>query len=276
MEVVHMKKVMLACVALVATAAVATPALASKSAPPVKTAGVLTVGLSLPSPGFQVGTIRGTDVLHPKGMEIELAQDIAKKLGLKSVKFFNVSNFPNIYSPAPKPYDLALAEVTITPARAKVVSFSTPYYDANQGVLIKKGLSPQPKSIADLKKLTLCAQTGTTGADFIKTKIRPTKAALYPQTTTVMYQQVQSGRCDAAVYDAPILGGQKAQTPNAYGPIVGQIKTNEQYGIVFEKSQTALRTQVNAVIKGLVADGTVSKLAKKYLTTDVSKLPIFK
>ena len=45
-------------------------------------------------------------------------------------------------------YDFALAEVTITPARAKAVAFSIPYYNANQGVLIRKGLSPQPKSIA--------------------------------------------------------------------------------------------------------------------------------
>jgi polar amino acid transport system substrate-binding protein len=272
-----MKRVILACAAIAASAALAVPALAAThAAPPVKTAGTLTVGLSLPSPGFQTGTIRGTDVSNPKGMEVEMARDIAAKLGLKTVKFYNVANFANIYSAAPKPYDFSLAEVTITAARAKVVSFSVPYYDANQGVLIRKGLSPQPKSIADLKNLTLCAQIGTTGADFIKTKIRPTKTALFPQLTTVMFQQVQTSRCDAAIFDAPILGGQVATNPKAYGPIIGQIKTNEQYGIVFTKSQTALRAQVNTVLKGMIKDGTISKLAKKYLTTDVSKLPIFK
>ena len=128
--------------------------------------------------------MRGTNVLNPKGMEVEMGQLIAAKLGLKTVKFYNVSNFSNIYSSAPKPYDFALAEVTITPARAKAVAFSVPYYNANQGVLIRKGLSPVPTSIADLRNLVLCAQTGTTGADFIKSKIRPTKTALFPSTTT--------------------------------------------------------------------------------------------
>jgi polar amino acid transport system substrate-binding protein len=270
------KRVILACAALAASAAIAVPAGATQSAdPPLKTPGTLVVGLSLPSPGFQTGTVRGTNVTSPKGMEVEMGQLIAKKLGVKTVKFYNVTNFSNIYSPAPKPYDFALAEVTITPARAKAVAFSVPYYNANQGVLIKKGLSPTPKSIADLRNLVLCAQTGTTGADYIKTKIRPTKQALYPSTTTIMYQQVQSGRCDASVYDAPILGGQRAQKPTAYGPIVGQIKTGEQYGIVFEKGSKLL-PQVNAILKGWQADGTISRLAKKYLTTDVSKLPIFK
>jgi polar amino acid transport system substrate-binding protein len=269
------KRFILACAALAATAAIATPALAGSSAAPTKTPGVLTVGLSLPSPGFQTGTVRGTNVLNAKGMEVQMGLEIAAKLGIKTVKFYNVSNFSNIYNSAPKPYDFALAEVTITPARAKAVAFSVPYYNANQGVLIRKGLSPQPKSIADLRKLVLCAQTGTTGADYIKSKIRPTKTPFYPSTTTIMYQQVQSGRCDASVYDAPILGGQKATQPNAYGPIVGQIKTGEQYGIVFEKGSKLL-PQVNTILKGWKADGTISKLAKKYLTTDVSKLPIFK
>lgn len=272
-----MKRIILAAAALAASAAIATPALASQTAaPPTKTAGTLTVGLDLPSPGFQVGPYSGTKVTNPKGMEVELSKDIAGKLGLKTVDWFNVTNFSNIYSPAPKPYDFAIAEVTITPARAKNVAFSVPYYNANQGILIRKGLSPQPKSIADLKKLQLCAQIGTTGADYITSKIHPTKAPLLPQVVTTMFQQVESGRCDAAIFDGPILGGQKATKPSAYGPIVGQIETHEQYGIVFEKSQTALRAAVNKALKALIADGTVSKLAKKYLTTDVSKLPIFK
>jgi polar amino acid transport system substrate-binding protein len=270
------KRVILACAALAASAVIAAPALASTTAdPPVKTAGQLTVGLSLPSPGFQTGTVRGTNVLNPKGMEVEMAQMIAAKLGLKTVKFYNVSNFSNIYNSAPKPYDFALAEVTITPARAKAVAFSVSYYNANQGVLIRKGLSPEPKSIADLKNLVMCAQTGTTGADFIRSKIRPTKTPLFPQLTATMFQQVQSGRCDASVFDAPILGGQKATKPTAYGPIVGQIKTGEQYGIVFEQGSKLL-PQVNAILKAWKTDGTISRLAKKYLTTDVSKLPILK
>jgi ABC-type amino acid transport substrate-binding protein len=272
-----MKRTVLAAAALAAVAALSAPAFASQRAtPPTQKPGVLTVGLDLPSPGFQVGPYSGTKVTNPKGMEVELSQDIAKRLGLKSVTWFNVTNFSNIYSPAPKPYDFAIAEVTITPARAKNVAFSLPYYNANQGVMIRKGLTAQPKSLADLKTLQLCAQIGTTGADFIKAKIRPTKPGLFPQVVTTMFQQLQGGRCDAAIFDGPILGGEKATHPKAYGPIVGQIETHEQYGIVFEKSQTALRAAVNKALKSLIADGTVSKLAKKYLTTDVSKLPIFK
>ena len=36
-------------------------------------------------------------------------------------------------------FDVALSQVTITKDRAKVVSFTTPYFNSDQGVLVKKG-----------------------------------------------------------------------------------------------------------------------------------------
>ena len=62
----YVKRVTLALAALAVSALLATPALASKAADPsVKKAGQLMIGLSLPSPGFQTGTFRGTDVQNP-------------------------------------------------------------------------------------------------------------------------------------------------------------------------------------------------------------------
>lgn len=234
---------------------------------------MLTVGLSLPMPGFQTGAVRGTNVLHPHGMEIELARDIAAKLGLARVRFYNVADFHDVYSPAPKPYDLALAEVVITPARTRNVSFSAPYYAANQGVLLRAGLSARPQTIADLRKLRLCAETDTRGAELIRTSIRPHAFPQYAQTPDALLQLLKVRRCDAAIYDAPLLAGQKAKKPRAYGPIVGQIETHQSYGIVFAKG-SPLRAPVNAALRELIGDGTVSALARRFLITDVSRLPI--
>ena len=140
-----------------------------------------------------------------------------------------------MYLPGPKKWDFGLAEMTITAERKKNIDFSVSYINANQGVMIRKGLSPVPKSLADLKNIVLCAQIGTTGAAYIKDRVQPNKKALYPQTTTIMYQQLKSKRCDAALYDAPILGAQRFLEPKAYGPIIAQIITNEQYGAAFQK-----------------------------------------
>ncbi len=211
-------------------------------------------------------------------MEVELSKDIAQKLGLKTVNWFNVTNFSNIYSPAPKPYDFAIAEVTITPARAKNVAFSVPYYNANQGILIRKGLTPQPKSIADLQKLQLCAQIGTTGADYITSKIHPTKAPLLPaDDDDRCSSRCESGRCDAAIFD-----GADPRRPE--GDEAERLRPDRRpdrdrtssTASSSRRASTLLTAASTTALKGLIADGTVSKLAKKYLTTDVSKLPIFK
>jgi polar amino acid transport system substrate-binding protein len=246
----------------------------SHAAPPTIKADTLIVGLTPPAVGFQVGTPKGTKVINPKGMEVELAKDIAKKLGLSKIEWYNQSSFPKSYAPGPKPYDLYFGEETITPERSKNVDFSIPYIQADQGALARKGLTPLPKSIADLKKLTLCAQAGTTGAAYIKTQIKPGKA-LYPSSTAIMFQQLISKQCDVSIYDVPILGAESGSKPGKYGPLAGRIVTHENYGIVFQKG-SKLRAVVNPILKGLLSDGTVGKLQKQWLAADFSKLPIFK
>ena len=204
-----------------------------------------------------------------------MAKAIAKKLGLKKIVFVK-NNFQNMYLPGPKKWDFGLAEMTITAERKKNIDFSVPYINANQGVMVSKKTCDHCRSRSPTSRTsTLCAQIGTTGAAFIKDKIKPTKTALYPQNTTIMYQQLKSGRCDAAVYDSPILGAQRGLEPKAYGPIVGQMVTNEQYGAAFQKGDP-IRPAVNKALKALIADGTIGKLSKKYLTFDASKLPVFK
>jgi polar amino acid transport system substrate-binding protein len=227
-----------------------------------------------PAPGFEVGTFKGTTVINPKGMEVDLGLAIAKKLGIPKVQWYYLSSFPKSYAPGPKPYDMYFGQETITPERSKNVDFSSPYIEADQGVMVRKGLSPLPKSIADLKQLTLCAQAGTTGAAYIKAHIKPTKA-LYPSTTAIMFQQLISKQCDVAIYDIPILGSEAASKPGKYGPIVGRLVTHEQYGIVFQKG-SKLRAVVNPVLKALIKDGTVGKLTKKWLTVNFADLPSFK
>ena len=262
--------------ALLVVAAMTTNAFARRqAAPPTLKPGVLTVGLSLQVPGFQIGTIKGGNkIVNAKGMEPELAKAIAKKLGIATVVFTN-NDFKTMYAPGPKKWDFGFAEMTITAERKKNIDFSTPYLQADQSLMVRKGLSPLPKNKADVAKLTLCAQSGTTGSDFIKDVIKPSKTALYPNSTEQMYTLLKNGKCDGALYDGPINGLEKKAKPGAYGPIVARFITNELYGAPFAKG-SKLKPAVDKALKELIADGTVSKLAKKYLNFDASSIPVFK
>jgi ABC-type amino acid transport substrate-binding protein len=200
---------------------------------PTKKAGKLIVGFDVPAPGFWNGRATGTTIKNPSGFEYALS----------------------------------------TPQRAKVVTFSTSYFDANQGVLIRKGLA-HPKSIADLKKLQLCAQSTTTGLSYIQHKLRPAKKPLvYSPSSTAAFDAVESGKCDALILDVPIVVSQSKKKPGAYGGVVGQIVTHEGYGAVMDHG-SKLKPDIDNAIKALKANGTINKLQKKWLP--FTRVPILK
>jgi polar amino acid transport system substrate-binding protein len=236
------------------------------------TPGTLTVGFDVPAPGFWNGRVTGTTIKNPTGFEASLAQAIAKQLGDSKVVFTRAP-FGGLFSPAPKHYDFALEEVTITTSRAKVVGFSSSYFDANQGVLIRKGLA-KPTSVAALKSLQLCAQSNTTGLSYIQHTIRPKKQALvYSASSSAAFDAVEAGKCDALILDVPIVVSQSQQKKGAYGGVVGQIVTHEGYGAVFTKG-SKLIPSVNKAIAALRADGTIDKLQKQWLP--FTRVPVLK
>jgi ABC-type amino acid transport substrate-binding protein len=256
---------------LVAVAAlVAVPA--ATAAPPTLQAGKLIVAFGDPAPGFAAGTVRGNTVTNARGYEVDLAKAIAAKLKLTPVWIYSPWN--SLFAPGTKKFDIAFEEATITAQRKKTVDFTSSYLNANQGVLLSKS-ADVPSSIADLKGMQTCAQTNTTGLDWILTKLKPSSKPLTFPTTTAAYQAVQVGRCDAFILDVPLVSLERKARPTKYGPVAGQIVTHEQYGGVLQKS-SKLTPQINAVLKTLSSNGTIGKLQKKWFNLDFSKIPTLK
>jgi polar amino acid transport system substrate-binding protein len=258
---------------LAVAALVAVPAAsAGRAAPPTLQSGKLIVAFGDPAPGFASGTVRGNTVTNPRGYEVDLAKAIASKLGLTPQWMFSPWN--SLFAPGTKKFDISFQEATITSQRKRTVDFTTSYLNANQGVLISKQTTP-PKTIADLKQLQTCAQTNTTGLDWINTQLHPAKKPQTFPTTTAAYQAVQINRCQALILDVPLVSLQKKQKPAAYGPVAGQVVTHEQYGAVLQKGSKLLAV-VNTTMKGLISDGTLGKLQKKWFNIDFSKVPVLK
>ncbi len=260
---------LLALAALAATAA----AQARPTAPPTLKAGTLTVAFGDSAVNFAAGSVRGAKIINPKGYEVDLSKAIAAQLGLRKIDWI-YSPWAKLFAPGTKGFDISFQEATITAQRKRTVDFTTSYFDANQGVLLSKK-APVPHSIADLKALQTCAQTTTTGLDWIKQKLHPAKAPLIYQSTSAAFTAVSVNRCQALILDTPIVASEKKARPNSYGPVAGQIVTHEQYGGVLQKG-SKLTPSVNAAIKKLWANGTIAKLQKKWFAIDFSKVPTLK
>ena len=255
-------------VVLAAVALAARPA----ASPPVMTQGKLVVGFGDPAVNFANGKIRGSSYINPKGYEVDLAAAVAKGLHLTPVYVY--TPWAKLFAPGHKSFDISFQEATITAQRAKTVDFTSSYFDANQGVLLSK-TAPTPHSLADLKKLQTCAQTDTTGLDYIQQKLHPDKSPLIYQSTAAAFVAVQIGRCQALVLDTPIFASEKKARPSRYGIVGGQIITHEQYGAVLQKG-SKLTPLIDAQIKKLWANGTIAKLQKKWFNVDFSKIPVLK
>jgi polar amino acid transport system substrate-binding protein len=234
--------------------------------------GELTVGVSLPSEGFQVGVVKGSTVLMARGLEIDLARELSKRLGLSRTRFVQ-SDFDRLLSGGVKPWDLSIAEITITPARRRLVDFSIPYMRVDQGVLLAQTVDPIPRTIAALRPLQLCALAGSTGADLVRTTIRPTVPMRSERTVPRLMLDLQTGACQAVVYDAPALGTLKERAPLRFGPFAGVIRTGEEYGIALPIG-SPLVSRVDNALASMLSDGTIAELQRKWLSGALNRLPV--
>jgi polar amino acid transport system substrate-binding protein len=259
---------------LVAVGLLASAVAVSAAGPPTKTEGVLVVGVNLGEPGFQVGAVQGTKVVLARGFEIDLARVLAKRLAIAQVQFVHEPVFSRLYARGDKAWDMALAQVTITAGRRANVDFSTPYLTAEQGVLLAEG-APEPKSLADLRALQLCAQRGTTSVTAITSTIRPALKPILFDKQEGLLDALYQRRCQAVIDDVPILAALRRQAPDRYGRLVARLGGTESYGVVVPKG-SPLRALLDRALAQLKQDGTIVTLEKRWLGADVAKLTVLR
>lgn len=282
--VMAMSMLLAACSGSTASPASSVAASCVKEKLAVKTAGKLTLSTDNPaySPWFQGGNEGATvwtgdfnnDPSKGQGYEGAVAYAVAKKLGFAANEVVWIqSAFDQSFAPGVKDFDLFLNQVSIKPARAEAIDFSTGYYDVAQGVVTIEG-SPiaGATSIADLKTARLGAQIGTTSLDAINNIIKPDTAPAVFNTNDEAVAALSGGIIDGIVTDVPTAFYMRdAQLTG--GIIVGQLPSasgaQEQFGIVMEKG-SALTACVSSAVEALKADGTLASLLKLWIADKAS------
>jgi polar amino acid transport system substrate-binding protein len=264
-----------AALAAVAAAAVAAPTTTSASCPTV-TDGQLTIGTDNPAfpPWFGGGTKTSkwkiNDPATGQGYESAVAYAIAKKLGYdKSKVKWTYVPFNKSFAPGPKSFDFDINQISITPARAKVVSFSRPYYDVNQAIVVNKGTKiAAVRRIKGLASYKLGAQLGTTSYAFIKDRIKPSQQPAVFNSNAAAVLALKNKQIDGLVVDLPTAFYVTAvQVPN--GKILGQFEnrgttSTDHFGVVLAKGNP-LTACVNRAITSLRLRGTLKRLQQLWL-----------
>jgi polar amino acid transport system substrate-binding protein len=235
---------------------------------PVK-ADTLSVVTSLPGPGFWESSDSDPTKLK-SGYEYDIAKCMQSMFGLKNFSVRNVS-FDAIVAGTVTNYDLALSQISITPPRAKVVSFSSSYFTSQQGILMKAGKSIS--TLAEAKKLNWGVQTSTTAVDLLK-NIGVTNPHSY-QDLASAYTALEAGQVDAVLIDTAINLGEAARS-NGKLHVVAQFNQPggpDHYGAILPKGSANV-APVNAVFAALNASGQLKALSDKDLTADPGTIPV--
>jgi ABC-type amino acid transport substrate-binding protein len=238
--------------------------------PVTKQRGELVVALSLPRTGFAVGAVRGADVVVARGLEADVARALGRRLGLRP-RFVQVGDAGRLLASGAKRWDVAMAQLLPTPARRRAVDFSAPYARTDQIVLLARGLG-KPRSLAGLQQLQLCAQRGTRGVATIASRIRPALPPLLARDLETLLRRVQTGACDAAVGEVGDLGPAIAAERGRFGAVAGRLATGA-YAIALEH-RSPLKPSIDRALRGLSADGTLRRLAKKWLGVDLPRVRV--
>ena len=247
--------------ALCAALALSVAATASAAAPDLglKNDGELSVGSDVPYAPFEFYSPPGSDTIV--GFDVDLVKAVARTFGVSKVTFKRQAFDTIFLAVAQKRFDLAASSISITPARAKTVLFSAPYFTANQSLMVRRG--SDIKTTRDLAGKTLGAQTGTTGADLAKT-FKPSEVKTY-QLIDDAFSALQAGRVDAVINDFAISAYATKSKKNLV--VVQQIRTKEGYGLAFPKGSEALRNAFNRGLVTIKRNGTYDRIYKRWFGT---------
>lgn len=220
--------------------------------------GVLRVGSSFGSPPF--GRI-DPDTKKPAGFEVDLSAEIAKRLGLK-VEPVTTSVDRLVKRSIPRgDLDVGIGEVPIEEARARVIDFTIPYFQADLALVVNVEKTPDVKSIDDLRDRIVGAQERTAAevcAGFLVQlagvrEVKPSDAPL---------QDLLAGKVNVVVSDHP--ASQSFVSENPALRIVQVIETRKQYGMVVSKKKPDLRVAIDGALTTMMNDGSYAGIYERW------------
>jgi len=202
-----------------------------------------------------------------KGFESAVAYAIAKQLGFTPAEVkWTVEPFNSSYAPGPKKFDFDVNQISISPARAKRVDFSRPYYTAPQAVVaLTRSDAAKATSLADLKSTKLGVQIGTTSLDATTQTIQPSAQPQVFNDSNDTVRALKTGRVDAVVVDLPTAFYlTAAQVEDS--KIVGQFEApgGDAWGALLQKD-SKLTDCVSGAIQKLTKSGELKRPETRWM-----------
>ncbi|BDP42420.1 amino acid ABC transporter substrate-binding protein [Deinococcus aetherius] len=245
---------------LVLSALVLSSASLAATVAEVKKKGVLVLGTDPTFAPFEFkgpgGEVQGFDIDIARA----LAADLGVRLEVRPVGFGAL--MPQAVTSGR--VDMAMSGITITPERAKVVSFSAPYYRSAQVFIVRGGNPGKFSWPGDVKGKTIGVQANTTGQYVAGDVLKPRGATIkvYDDFAAGL-ADVKAGRIAALIGDAPTVADLQKRLPGQYAQ-AGKDLAAEDYGMVFARGSD-LAAAANRTLARLRSSGEYQKLLNRWI-----------
>ena len=240
------------------------------------TEGTLTIATG--NPAYSPWVLND-DPASKEGFEAAVAYAVATELGFEdSAVTWVRTDFDAAIQPGKKDFDFNLQQYSITDERKQTVSFSDSYYTTNQAIVGLDGSAAIGASLADLKKLKLGAQVGTTSLAYITDVIQPDSEPLVYDDNAGAKAALEAKQIDAAVFDLPTaLYVSSVEIEGS--SVLGQFPASDaadadQFGMLFDLDNPLVDC-VNIALSTLKDSGSLDEITAKWLSTEAD-IPVIK
>lgn len=192
------------------------------------------------------------------GFEVDLADAIAKKLGVKAV---HKQNGWDGLVPALErgDFDIALNGIEITNDRKETILFSRPYYIYTEQLVVRKDEN-NIEDLNDLKGKKVGTLSGTVAQDMLE-NLDGVDVRIYP-TQVEPYTDLANGRIDAVLLDLPIAAFYGK--PNPKLKYAGEPMGEGLYGIAIRKEDAELKAKIDEILVELLISGELKQIYEKW------------
>ncbi len=198
----------------------------------------------------------------PTGFDIELAQYIAAELGME-LKIEDIYFDGLLAALDVGTVDFVIAAMTITEERKGNALFSTPYFNATQSVIVKKGYEGI-KAVEDIADKKVAAQDGTTGFMMATDSLGcdPNNVAAFKASADTVLELL-ADRVDCIIIDNAVAEN-FVKNYEGIEIVQGLELPVEEYGMAIKLGNDALLEKINGALQKAKDDGTYDALIAKY------------
>jgi len=203
------------------------------------------------------------------GFDIDLMRAIGKEADL-NIDFRNLPFDGIIPALQARTVEAAISGMTITSERAQAISFSRPYFRAGLAIAVRED-NRTIKNFEDLKGKRIAVQIGTTGA-LEATKIPGATVSQFDSAALAL-QELINGRVEAVVNDKPVTLYAIKQAGLRGVKVVGELLTEEFYGIALPKNSPYLQL-INDALGRVIESGQYDAIFRQWFGEKPPELPL--